>query len=223
MKETGALQWNIGDIVGMVKGDALRPRSSAAAWHLVQVMTGRERTIAEFLRRYRFETYFPLITVMKPVPRKRLSAKQRRNGAHVRRPKIMPLLPGYLLVMMDMAGGDWHSLFRLAGVRGVWCEGELPVPVRQKDLDNLRGREVDGVIPGDVTLGALFCSKVGDQVRITDGPFASFPAVVELLPSGYQPGERLEELDESKRVTLLVNIFGRPTPVHLPFGEFEPV
>jgi len=223
MKETGALQWNVGDIVGLVSGERPRPQSPAAAWHLVQVMTGRERTVAEFLHRYRFETYYPLTTVMKAVPRKRLSAKQRRSKARIARPKIVPLLPGYLLVLMDMKAGDWHALFRLAGVRGVWCEGDLPVPIRQADLDNLRWREVDGVIPGDITIGSLFCGKVGDRVRITEGPFASFPAVIEELPPGYQPGERLEELDESKRVTLLVNIFGRPTPVHLPLGEFEAI
>jgi transcription antitermination factor NusG len=105
----------------------------------------------------------------------------------------------------------------------VWCEGDLPVPIRQRDLDNLRWREVDGVIPGDVTLASLFCGKVGDQVRIVSGPFASFPAVIEELPPGYQPGQRLDELDESKRVTLLINIFGRPTPTHLSIGEYEPV
>jgi transcription antitermination factor NusG len=221
MKEASALQWKVGDIVGAAATPVTN--SPAAAWHLVQVMTGRERTIAVFLHRYGFTTYFPLTTIMKAVPRKKLSLKQRRSRARIMRPKIVPLLPGYLLVLMDMKADDWHALFRLAGVRGVWCEGNLPVLIRQLDLDNLRRREVDGVIPGDVTLGKLFCCKVGDNVRIASGPFASFPAVDERLPEGYQPGTRLEELDESKRVTLLVNIFGRPTPVDLALGEFEPV
>lgn len=221
MKETGALEWKVGDVVGVKAATTVV--SSASAWHLVQVMTGRERTIAELLHRHGFETYFPLTTVMKMVPRKLLSAKQRRSTARIMRPKIVPLLPGYLLVLMDMKADDWHALFRLAGVHGVWCEGNLPVAIRQSDLDNLRGREVDGVIPGDVTLGALFCCKVGDRVRIANGPFASFPAVVERLPDGYQSGTRLEELDESKRVTLLVNVFGRPTPVDLALGGFEPI
>jgi transcriptional antiterminator NusG len=222
MKEEGGLHWKVGDIVGVKKAAPLI-NSAARAWHLVQVMTGREQTITEFLHRYGFKTYVPLTTVMKAVPRKLLSAKQRRSFARIMRPKIVPLLPGYLLVMMDMKTDGWHALFRLAGVRGVWCDGNLPVAIRQSDLNNLQRREVDGVIPGDVTLGALLCCKVGDNVRIASGPFANFPAIIERLPEGYEPGTRLEELDESKRVTLLVEIFGRPTPVDLPVSEFEPV
>lgn len=222
MKEAAAREWKVGDVVGVVERQEPGLLSPAARWHLVQVMSGKEAAIGEHLRRYKCETYIPMLTVLRPVPRKRLSAKQRQSKARIMQPKLKPFMPGYLLVKFDMQA-EWHALFRLAGVRGLWCKDGVPWQMPESELAKLRAREVDGAIPGEETVGAFCCYNVGDLVRLSQGPFAGFPATVDRLPSGYNPRDRLEELDESKRVTLLVNIFGRATPVDVHLGEFMPI
>lgn len=213
----------IGDFVDYVPVDPIAAQSPSAHWHVVQIMSGSETAVAAALKRYKFGIYYPRLRKMKAVPRKMLSAKQRKNGAIVKRPKIEALLPGYMFVHFDLTNSHWHDLFGLIGVRGIWCKGNIPYRVPDALIQAWLDTEVDGAIPGDQTVGALFPFEVGENVRVSSGPFASFPAVVERLPAGYNPTDIIEELDESMRVTLLVNIFGRETPVELSLGEFEKV
>lgn len=88
----------------------------------MQVNSGSEGAIAARLKRLRFGVYYPMLRVMRPKPRKLLSAAQRRAGAMVKRPVLEPLLPGYMLVQFDVGEDNWHEMFRIVGVRGLWCK-----------------------------------------------------------------------------------------------------
>ncbi|HWW46559.1 MAG TPA: transcription termination/antitermination NusG family protein [Xanthobacteraceae bacterium] len=185
------------------------------AWHLAQTESGREKLARDRLRDAGYEAYFPMMRVLKPVPRKQLSRKQRLHGATVKRPHLSALFPGYLMVRFDQACGGWHEMFDFAHVRGLVVTNGLIQPISDSVVENLRGKEVDGAVPGD-TLAAIL--QVGDQVRIKCGPFSSFVGVVDRLPAA-----KLEELDESIRIHLLIHLFGAASSVELGLGDVEKI
>ncbi len=215
---------NKGDFVGYID----RPVRNAcdAPWHLVQVLGGSEQTIADYLASQGYVVYVPITRMMKPVAMRHLSHKQRQSGATVKRPKIAPLFPGYQFVRIDIADGRWHDVFRLRGVRGLVMNDDKPARVPELVVDKIKSCEVGGVIPGKLTLAGILTFHIGENVRITDGPFRDFPAVVSDLPKNYQEMLRtqtLEELDESMAVTLLVSLFGQQTAARMTFGQIEKV
>lgn len=192
-------------------------------WHLVQVSDGLNGLAVEFLKRLNIELYRPLMRVMKPVPSKKLSRAQRKSVLRPMREKIEPLFPGYAFVNYTEAGDRWREIFKIAHVRGLVCAGNLPVEVPWEMIQALVDREIDGAVPAETKLleHPFF---VGDRVRVIDGPFASFPGTIEMLPTMSKDDLAcltLEELDESCRVNLLVDIFGRATPVSLHLSQIE--
>ncbi len=213
-----AREWKKGDVVGYVTPR----RNDQPHWYLAVSRTGAEQGTAAFLKDHGFGVYYPMTRVMKLVPRKLLSHKQRRNGAVVRKPKLVPLFPGYILVNFDMGAPRWHELFDLAGVAGLVCNGRLPAEVDDAFVAKWQGLEVDGAVPGETPVAQLF--NVGDRARILSGPFASFEGIVERLPAGLQKQVRtgqLDELDESMCASLAVEIFGRWTPLNIELGQIE--
>jgi len=206
----------IGDVVGAV--DRPRRRDSGnPSWHLAQTETGREQLACERLEAAGYETYYPMMRILKPVPRKQLSRKQRLQGATVKRPQLVTMFPGYLMVRFDQSLGGWHEMFEFAHVRGLVVTNGVIRSIGDNVVDKLRGNEVDGAVPGD-TPAAILPFQRGEQVKIKAGPFASFRGVIERLPT-----TKLEELDESTRVLLLVHIFGGETSVELEIGDIEKV
>ncbi len=92
----------------------IRPVRSAAPnphWHVVQVITGTETSVAQRIKVGHFGIYYPMIKEMRPVPRDRLSRKQRESGLNILKPKIVPFLPGYMFVHFDRFEDDWHDIF----------------------------------------------------------------------------------------------------------------
>jgi transcriptional antiterminator NusG len=183
-------------------------------WYIVHSAGRSDGDVAKWLGKFKFETYYPSVREMRAVPRKRLSHKQRACGMSIMRPAVVPLFPRYLFVRFDMGKQDWRDVFKFAGAVGMVCEGDLPVYVPDVLIDSIRSREVDGAVPGKTSARLVFA--IGDQVRVTDGPFASFPGIVERgldIP--------IEELDADTRIKVAVNIFGRPTPVDLEISQVE--
>jgi transcriptional antiterminator NusG len=92
-------------------------------------------------------------------------------------------------------------------VTGFLGSGKKPIPVPQKEVDKIRGVMSDSVERPRPSI----TFEIGENVRVTDGPFASFSGVVE-------------DVDEdAARVKVAVSIFGRATPVELEFGQVEKV
>src|SRR5262249_25769271 len=145
----------------------------------------------------------------------KLSRKQRATaGLIVMRPVLAPLFPRYLFVRFDMGRDGWREIFDYAGIGGLVCAGGLPVRVYDSYVLLFQGQGVDGSTPGKREAKLVFA--FGSRVRVTEGPFAGFEASVDKrleLP--------IEEIDADTRIRVVVDIFGRGTPVDLNLSQIE--
>ncbi len=183
-------------------------------WHIVHTVGKQDQYVLDWLKKLKFDTYYPGVREMRPVPKKQLSHSQRQSGVLIMRPRVVPFFPRYMFVRFDMGVHGWREIFKFAGVAGMVCEGDLPVWVPDSLIDSIKMREVDGAVPGKTPAKMIF--KIGDEVHVVQGPFASFPGVVEEIPD-----KAIEDVDSEDRIKVLVNIFGRPTPVSLEINQVE--
>lgn len=187
----------------------LRAAATDPMWHLVQCLGRSDSYALETFKRYEIETYYPKILELKIVPRRSMSRAQRMSGIEVRRPVSTPLFPRYIFMRADQRDPRVRTVFEVAGVGGLVCRNGAPLCVPDEAISHIKSRENgDGVVPGKESMRAVF--KIGDEVRVTNGPFASFPAVVE---RGLDVA--IEEFDPETRIKVAVSLFGRATPVEL--------
>ena len=109
------------------------------------------------------------------------------------------VFPGYVLVKMVMTDDTWHLIRNIRGVTGFVGSANKAIPLSEEEVLAM-GMEKHEIIVG---------YHVGDHVRIVDGPLASFSGVVEEI----EP--------EKNRVSVMVSMFGRETPVELELDQVE--
>lgn len=110
------------------------------------------------------------------------------------------VFPGYVLIKMVMTDDTWHLVRNVRGVTGFVGEASnKPIPLTEEEVLAL-GMEKHEIV-------VLY--NVGDNVRISDGPLASFTGVVEEIDA------------EKNKVTVVVSMFGRETPVELELDQVE--
>lgn len=114
--------------------------------------------------------------------------------------------PGYVLVQMDMNDDSWHLVKNVPKVLGfIGGTSDKPAPITDTEANSILNRVEEGVdSPRPKVL-----YEVGEVVRVTDGPFNDFSGTVE------------EVNYEKNKLLVSVQIFGRPTPVELDFGQVE--
>lgn len=226
MKYANGLLYAVGDFAGYVEHvrGAVERDASKKRWHLVQVSNGLNSRDVELLRRLQIEMYRPLMRSLKLVPKKQLSQAQRRQPVRPLREKIEPFFPGYAFIASQNWGDDrWQEVFKMVGIRGLVCAENQPVLVPWEMIREIQAREIDGAVPSTTKLMEL-PYILGQQVRITTGPFAHFSGTIERLPDVKINGlaeMTIEELDDSHRVHLLIDIFGRSTAVTLSLMDIE--
>ncbi|MEM8937304.1 MAG: transcription termination/antitermination protein NusG [Pseudomonadota bacterium] len=113
--------------------------------------------------------------------------------------------PGYVLVKMDLNDQIYHLIKDTPKVTGFLGSGSKPMPVPQKEVDRIRGV----IEEGEASPRPRITFEVGENVRVIDGPFASFSGIVEDVD------------EEATRLKVAVSIFGRATPVELEFTQVE--
>jgi transcriptional antiterminator NusG len=117
------------------------------------------------------------------------------------------VFPGYLLVRMALDDDSWYVVRNTPGVTGFVGNGARPTPLSRKEVENILGSGA-AVEPGqEKKVRPRLEYEVGEQVRVTTGPFADFNGAIS-------------DIDVARsKLTVLVNIFGRETPVELELGQ----
>jgi transcriptional antiterminator NusG len=115
--------------------------------------------------------------------------------------------PGYLLIRLALDDESWYVVRNTPGVTGFVGSGAKPTPLTRREVEEWLGKgdQVEGQQEKKVRPRLEY--EVGEQVRVTSGPFADFNGAISEI-----------DVDRSK-LKVLVNIFGRETPVELEFGQ----
>ena len=114
--------------------------------------------------------------------------------------------PGYVLVRMYMDDDSWYAVRNTPSVTGFVASGPKPAPLSRREVERILGVEKEeGAKKEKPTFKPAW--EVGETVRVVEGPFADFNGVIEDI-----------NVDQSK-VRVLVDIFGRETPVELNFDQ----
>ncbi len=127
-----------------------------------------------------------------------------KNGKKVTVPK--KVFPGYILVRMILDDDSWYAVRNTPGVTGFVGGNNKPTPLSRREVERFLGVKEEEEQAKPRFKPAW---EVGETVRVVTGPFADFNGIIEDI-----------NLDQSK-VTVLVNIFGRDTPVELGFEDIQ--
>ena len=175
----------------------------ASRWYVIHVYSGFEKKVASAIREQaeqkaladRFEEIL--------VPTEEVVEVKR--GAKVSSER--KIFPGYVLIKMDLDDETWHLVKNTAKVTGFLGGRGKPLPISDAEAARIIHQMQEGVERPKPSI----TFEIGEQVRVSDGPFTSFNGVVE-------------EVDEEKsRVKVAVSIFGRATPVELEYSQVEKV
>ena len=115
--------------------------------------------------------------------------------------------PSYVIIEMDLSDETRHLVQNVPGVTGFIGPNKTPVPLKENEVRRILGQmeQTKSKPAPTVTF------RVGDHVRIVDGPFSAFTGVVD------------EVNNERGKIKVMVSIFGRATPVELDFLQVQPV
>ena len=169
------------------------------SWYVLHTYSGYEDNVSRNLKQ-RIESMDMqdfIFDVMVPIEKKIKIKAGKRTIVEER------IYPGYVLVDMIVTDASWYVVRNTPNVTGFIGLGTTPTPVDPKEIEILKKRI--GIDEPKYKIDV----KVGDTVKITDGPFKEFDG-------------KVNEVDEKKgRVKVLVSIFGRETPVELDFLQIH--
>ena len=172
-------------------------------WYIVHAYSNFENKVAESIREQAKQRgladHFEEVLVPKE------TVVEMRRGRKVNAER--KFFPGYVLVKMDLTDDVYHLIKNTPKVTGFLGADNKPMPISEAEAQRILRQVQEGVERPKPSISF----EIGEQVRVSDGPFASFNGVVE-------------EVDEGRsRVKVAVSIFGRATPVELEFGQVEKV
>jgi transcriptional antiterminator NusG len=172
-----------------------------ARWYVVHVYSGFESKVAQSIREQAQQTGLDELIEEVLVPMEEVV--QMRRGAKVNAER--KFFPGYVLAKMEMTDDAWHLVKDTPKVTGFLGADNKPSPISESEAQRILHQVQEGVERPKPSV----TFEIGEQVRVSDGPFTSFNAMVEDVD------------DERARLKVAVSIFGRATPVELEYGQVE--
>jgi transcriptional antiterminator NusG len=170
-------------------------------WYIVQTFSGFEQKVAETLKDLIQKKKLDDKINEVLVPTHEVTVV--KKGKRVQKKK--KYFPSYLLVRMEMNKELYHMIKNIQKVTGFLGTTGNPVPVSDIEIAKILGNIKEGTLSPEPSLSF----EVGEQVKVCEGPFASFSGLVE-------------EVDEDKlKLKVAVSIFGRPTPIELEYSQVE--
>jgi len=170
-------------------------------WYIVQTFSSFEQKVAATIKDMinKQELTDKIEDVLVPMH----EITEVKRGKRVQRKK--KYFPSYILVKMEMNKELYHMIKNIQKVTGFLGTTGNPAPVSEKEIDKIMGRIKEGTMIPKTEVSF----DIGEQVKVCEGPFASFSGLVE-------------EVDEEKsRLKVSVSIFGRPTPIDLEYNQVE--
>ena len=170
-------------------------------WYIVHTYSNFERKVADSIKEKAHATGLDELFDEILVPTEKVVELRRGRKVDAER----KFFPGYVLVTMALTDQAYHLIKNTPKVTGFLGADNKPVPISEAEASRLLQQVQEGVERPKPSVSF----EVGEQVRVADGPFASFNGLVE-------------EVDEMRaRLKVAVSIFGRPTPVELEYGQVE--
>jgi transcriptional antiterminator NusG len=175
----------------------------AKRWYIVHAFSNFENKVAQSLKEQADQRGLAHLFDEILVPSEEVAEVRKGRRVMVDR----KLYPGYVLVNVDLTDEAYHLIKNTPKVTGfLGADKSKPVPISQAEADRIKGQVVEA---GENAKRPMIIFEIGEQVKVADGPFASFNGTVE-------------EVDDAKqRVKVAVSIFGRATPVELEYSQVE--
>src|SRR3979411_3004344 len=180
---------------------ATAPSNPRHKWYIVHAYSNFEKKVAESIREQAKtqgldENFSDILVPTEDVV-------EIRRGRKVNAERKFS--PGYVLVKMELTDEAYHLIKNTPKVTGFLGADNKPMPISEAEAQRIINQVQEGIERPKPSISF----EVGEQVLVSDGPFASFNGTVE-------------EVDDARsRLKVAVSIFGRPTPVELEFGQVE--
>ena len=171
----------------------------AKRWYSVSVLSNFEKKIAEQIRTSVAEVGLEGQIEEVLVPTEEVIEVRRGKKVTAER----RFMPGYVLVRMEMSDQGYHLINSINRVTGFLGPQGRPMPMRDAEVNAILNR----VQEGEEAPRTLISFEVGERVKVNDGPFEDFDALVEGVD------------EENQRLKVTVSIFGRETPVELEYTQ----
>lgn len=173
-------------------------------WYVVRAISGKEKRVKELLEleidRHKLNDYVEQVLI----PTEKIY--QIRKGKKISKEKNY--FPGYVLIQAALIGEVEHIIKSLTNVLGFLgaTKGGDPLPMRQTEVNRILGK-VDELAVNDEEMNIPYV--IGESVKVVDGPFNNFNGIIENIN------------EEKKKLTVMVKIFGRKTPLELNYMQVE--